>query len=87
MPAILSGGPGLHGLVETERSRCISNEYLAVSTAVIFVIALSAIDVAAETRQLNFTGFDEVSVGGGMQVSIAQGAMYRVGGSKVQKGL
>ena len=39
---------------------------------------LIAIDASAETRQLNFTDFDEVSVGHGMRVSINQGAMYRV---------
>src|ERR1043166_4868665 len=37
-----------------------------------------AVDATAETRQLNFTDFDEVSVGSGMRVSINQGATYRV---------
>jgi hypothetical protein len=45
---------------------------------VALLLMLSAIDATAETRQLNFTGFDEVDVGGGMQVSIVQGATYRV---------
>lgn len=33
---------------------------------------------AAETRTLNFTNFDQVSVGSGMHVSINQGESYRV---------
>ena len=39
---------------------------------------LVAIDASAESKQLNFTDFDEVSVGSGMQVSINQGVMYRI---------
>jgi hypothetical protein len=42
------------------------------------VVMLTAIDATAETKQLDFGNFDEVSVGGGMQVSISQGAIYRV---------
>jgi len=45
---------------------------------VTLLMMLIAVDAAAETRQLNFTDFDEVSVGYGMRVSINQGAMYRV---------
>ena len=44
----------------------------------LFRSMLTAIHASAETRQLDFGHFDEVSVGGGMQVSIAQGATYRV---------
>src|SRR5437867_1850269 len=45
---------------------------------VTLLIMLIAIDASAETRQLNFTDFDEVSVGYGMRVSINQGTTYRV---------
>ena len=47
-------------------------------TVTFLLVLLIAIDASAETRQLNFTDFDEISVGSGMRVSINQGAMYRV---------
>ena len=42
------------------------------------LMTLTTIDASAETRQLNFTDFDQISVGYGMRVSLNQGAMYRV---------
>jgi len=45
---------------------------------VTLAVMFTAIDALAETRQLDFGHFDEISVGGGMQVSITQGAAYRV---------
>lgn len=42
------------------------------------LMMFTAVDATAETRQLNFTDFDEVSVGPGMQVSVNQGARYRI---------
>jgi Putative auto-transporter adhesin, head GIN domain len=45
---------------------------------VALLMTLITIDATAETKQLNFTDFDEISVGYGMQVSINQGAIYRI---------
>ena len=42
------------------------------------LMAMVAVDAAAETQQLNFTNFDEVSVGSGMRLSISQGNAYQV---------
>jgi len=44
----------------------------------VLLMLFIAIDATAETRQLDFGNFDEVSVGSGMYVSISQGPMYRV---------
>src|SRR2546428_4039781 len=57
-------------------SRGVVMKQFAVTVTLLSL--LIAIDASAETRQLNFTDFDEVSVGHGMRVSINQGAMYRV---------
>src|SRR5438552_13375340 len=50
-------------------------QFVVIVTLLVMVIA---IDASAETKQLDFGHFDEVSVSGGMHVSISQGAMYRV---------
>jgi hypothetical protein len=43
-----------------------------------FLIVLIAVDATAESRQLNFADFDEVSAGSAMRLTINQGPMYRV---------
>ncbi len=45
---------------------------------VTLLIILSAVDATAETRQLTFSDFDELSVASGTRVSINQGALYRI---------
>lgn len=48
------------------------------SLHVIAFMAMVMVEAAAETRTLNFSGFDEVSVNSGMRVSIKQGTTYQV---------
>jgi Putative auto-transporter adhesin, head GIN domain len=51
---------------------------MKISITLILLTVLTALDATAETRQLNFTDFNEVSVGSGIRMSINQGATYRV---------
>jgi hypothetical protein len=44
----------------------------------LLVLMTLAVPAIAETRTLSFTGFDDVSVGYGMPVSIGQGETYRI---------
>lgn len=48
------------------------------SLGLILTMALAMVEAAAETRTLNFSDFDEVSVGWGMRVAIKQGSTYQV---------